>query len=700
MKKVLSIISHATLFQKITLIVITFGIGISAFVAVGMKNELEKNQEIVQDCETIVDAFNAMVDNGYDGSLTDFISSLNTDDNYKAAQENGFTGTKKEWAEKIVEAVNNNISITNAEVIKGDLYLCLSDGTQINAGRVQGAKGDKGDTGDPGISGSGGGSSYTGNVSTTPEIISIEINTEGNLIFTVKDSKGETTTYDVGKTKGDDGRGVTQVSFHDNAFYIKYTDSTNEENIGSFDTFKITTVNFEDGTLVTTISDTSTDEEIPTAKAVYDLVSVAGYDISIEDEGNYKYLFKLKDKDGTLIGNGIELDLPIESMVVSAEYNPEGDDGKGTLDLTLQSGDVVGVPVSGIVAGLVNNETTVAGQSLSSDVTAEAIADALKEVSVTFKNKTISGTDNTITNISISSLADPGIEKAGKVLKVNDAGKFELLDGGTSLAASDGIKIEDNTIKHTNSITANTDGVGSAVKMPVIKYDANGHITSVTTVDVYPPTTAGAAGQYWVSDGDGEGTWTDLATSITSDGTNAVTSKAIYDELEKKLNNSGYDKNTDVGKMVTVNSSGVLEPSDYSYKLIADKNNISDYITAYSDRCNIVNDDSIIYIRNGILYIRVDFKFTTNKTTYNGNTEWLNLLTFNTKMLDYIEVGDMVTGLFTDIDLDGSYGGAVRLIFSDESVAGIAGIWPFKQINISGKTSHPFRLTLSVPVKK
>ena len=67
------------------------------------------------------------------------------------------------------------------------------------------------------------------------------------------------------------------------------------------------------------------------------------------------------------------------------------------------------------------------------------------------------------------------------------------------------------TIDHTNSVTAETTGKGSSTAIPIIKYDAQGHITSVTTATVYPPTTAGTNGQVWKSDGSGQGVWTNQA---------------------------------------------------------------------------------------------------------------------------------------------------------------------------------------------
>ena len=61
--------------------------------------------------------------------------------------------------------------------------------------------------------------------------------------------------------------------------------------------------------------------------------------------------------------------------------------------------------------------------------------------------------------------------------------------------AGTGLAKAGTTINHSNSVTANTAGVGSATAVPIIKYDAQGHITSVTTATIYPPTSAGTSGQ-------------------------------------------------------------------------------------------------------------------------------------------------------------------------------------------------------------
>lgn len=84
----------------------------------------------------------------------------------------------------------------------------------------------------------------------------------------------------------------------------------------------------------------------------------------------------------------------------------------------------------------------------------------------------------------------------GKILQET---KFE--EAGTGLTKN-GVRIN-----HTNSITPSSGVVGGATSIPQIQYDSTGHLTSVGSVNVYPPTTAGEAGQVWTSRGNGVGQW-------------------------------------------------------------------------------------------------------------------------------------------------------------------------------------------------
>lgn len=99
--------------------------------------------------------------------------------------------------------------------------------------------------------------------------------------------------------------------------------------------------------------------------------------------------------------------------------------------------------------------------------------------------------------------------------KVNEleSNKQDPIIGGTGLdIASDG-----KTINHENSIAARTSNLGSATSIPVLRYDAQGHITYGSSVNVYPPTSIGNSGEVWVSDGSGTGAWKKLITISTSD---------------------------------------------------------------------------------------------------------------------------------------------------------------------------------------
>lgn len=71
-----------------------------------------------------------------------------------------------------------------------------------------------------------------------------------------------------------------------------------------------------------------------------------------------------------------------------------------------------------------------------------------------------------------------------------------------------GLSDSSNVIGHSNSITAGTAGLGSTTAcITGLKWDAQGHITAVTTSTMYPPTTVGTSGQFWKSDGSGQGVW-------------------------------------------------------------------------------------------------------------------------------------------------------------------------------------------------
>jgi len=116
----------------------------------------------------------------------------------------------------------------------------------------------------------------------------------------------------------------------------------------------------------------------------------------------------------------------------------------------------------------------------------------------------------------------------GYVLSQVITGKQDIISAGTGLSFSG------TTLNHLASITAGS--IGSTTAIPAITYNASGHITNISEITVYPPTTVGTSGQYWSSDGSGTGIWQTLDTSPVSGNTVAITSGAVYTALSNKQN--------------------------------------------------------------------------------------------------------------------------------------------------------------------
>lgn len=190
-----------------------------------------------------------------------------------------------------------------------------------------------------------------------------------------------------------------------------------------------------------------------------------------------------------------------------------------------------------------NIQTQLNGKLPSSGTAVKATADASgNTITSTYATKNELSTkatelENKISNagVKITGAATTIVSDnltASRVLISDSTGKVAVspvtstevgyLDGVTSAIqtqinakpdkAGTGISISNGTINHSNSVTAQTSYVGSATAVPMIKFDAQGHITDVSTATIYPPTSAGTSGQVWVSDGDGAGTWKTLVT--------------------------------------------------------------------------------------------------------------------------------------------------------------------------------------------
>lgn len=83
------------------------------------------------------------------------------------------------------------------------------------------------------------------------------------------------------------------------------------------------------------------------------------------------------------------------------------------------------------------------------------------------------------------------------------------------------------------SISVPSGTYGSATAVPVVEVTDYGLISSISTTQIYPPTTPGAAGQYYKSKGTGGGEWQTPADTITSSNHALVTAAAVYAALQE-----------------------------------------------------------------------------------------------------------------------------------------------------------------------
>lgn len=83
----------------------------------------------------------------------------------------------------------------------------------------------------------------------------------------------------------------------------------------------------------------------------YSLITETGKEIVLViDNTNYKLYAQLKDKNGNILNNSNVIDLPIEQLVMSVDY----DNTTKEIIITLQNGEVTKVPVGALISGLIS----------------------------------------------------------------------------------------------------------------------------------------------------------------------------------------------------------------------------------------------------------------------------------------------------------------------------------------------------------
>ena len=143
----------------------------------------------------------------------------------------------------------------------------------------------------------------------------------------------------------------------------------------------------------------ATQEYVDTSIATLEAATGASIDLSL-DTTNYKITAILKNSDGTTISTSTEIDLPLESVVVSGAY----DDTTKKVILTLQNGSTIEFSVADLVSGL-QTEITVQNK-LNADLvndtnSAHKFVNASEKAQITANANNITalknGTDDTNT---------------------------------------------------------------------------------------------------------------------------------------------------------------------------------------------------------------------------------------------------------------------------------------------------------------
>ena len=135
---------------------------------------------------------------------------------------------------------------------------------------------------------------------------------------------------------------------------LSTNDYTNEEKnkLASLENYDDTEIKQELTTQGTQIEQNKTDiDTINTNMVNYSLVTETGSKIALTiDNTNYQMYATLKDKNNNTINTSNIIDLPIEQLVMSVDY----DNTTKEIVIELQSGEITRVPVGALISGLVS----------------------------------------------------------------------------------------------------------------------------------------------------------------------------------------------------------------------------------------------------------------------------------------------------------------------------------------------------------
>lgn len=287
----------------------------------------------------------------------------------------------------------------------------------------------------------------------------------------------------------------------------------------------------------------------------------------------------LKDVDGNVISTAT-LDLPLEQIVVSGEYNPT----TGNIELLTKEGKIISVPVSDLVEGLVNtttfnttvanieNGSIVVGKAkvlnaerkitLSGDVSGSVSFDGSKDVTIT---TTVADDSHNHIISNIDGLQVALDNKANKSELHN--GTLTIKRNGTTIqtftANNEGNVVADISVPTADDIEDVLEEWSKSLDKGDVGLDKVDNVKqySASNPPPYPVTSvAGKTGAVTLAKGDvGLGSVVNTGDSATpvSGGTTKFTTGGAYTELAKKVDKSTTVNGHALSGNVTVTASDV-----------------------------------------------------------------------------------------------------------------------------------------------
>jgi len=215
-------------------VILVIGISAGTTLLVG-----KKDVPVATKVEDGLSAYELAVQFGYEGTVQEWLESLEGKSAYQIAVDSGYKGTESEWLASLKATSDNTANIKNAKFnSKGELILTLSDDTTINLGVAVGADGKDGAAGKNGVDGKDGKDGQNG----TPgkdgvdgkdgvSISEASINGEGQLILTFTDGKSFNLDKVVG-AKGEAGIGIANSKINEQGELVLTYSNGQEANLG------------------------------------------------------------------------------------------------------------------------------------------------------------------------------------------------------------------------------------------------------------------------------------------------------------------------------------------------------------------------------------------------------------------------------------------------------------------------------------